>query len=137
MKTIKPIIVLAALMLSGVMTQAQDIIESVKEGDLEKVKTLIETGPQQLNIKDESGRSPLFWAVSQNNLEISYYLISKGADVNAADHLLKTPLHIAATNGYKEIVEILIKQDASLEARDDYGRTPLLLCARERGGPGN
>jgi len=78
-----------------------------------------------VDLKDESGRTPLHYAALRGHKEIAELLIAKGADVNAKDDNGRTPLYEAAFNGGKEIAELLIGKGADVNAMDDDGRTPL------------
>jgi ankyrin repeat protein len=53
------------------------------------------------------GYTPLFWAVTDNNLELVNFLVSRGANVNAQAKEGKTPLSIATESGYDELASFL------------------------------
>ena len=66
-----------------------DLIKMVKDGDLKKVKMLI--NPTNLQITDEDGNSPLHWAVHEGYMDVVKYIISIGADIHATNNNLYTP----------------------------------------------
>jgi ankyrin repeat protein len=57
---------------------------AAQDGDLQRVKELISDG-HPLDIIDEAGKTPLHYAVENENFEVSKSLIEAGADVNAHD----------------------------------------------------
>lgn len=61
--------------------------------------------------------------------ELVDFLVKKGANINARNHLSKTPLLLAVENGFDEIAELLIKKGANIDASSN-GDTPLHLAAR-------
>ena len=80
---------------------------------------------EDVNAKDDYGRTPLHWAAYEKNLEIIQLLIEKGADVNAIDNDGNTPLQSAVNSGNLEIAKLLLKHGAEVNAIDIRGRTPL------------
>ena len=62
-----------------------DLLEYVKEGDLESVKSLLNTNSNLVNQRDEVGATPLHYAVLNGNREIARLLIDRGADINCRD----------------------------------------------------
>ena len=55
------------------------------ENNLEIFKYLIEEKKIDINIKNDSGKTVLFYACANDNLELVKYLVEHGADVNAKD----------------------------------------------------
>ncbi|KAG7402819.1 Ankyrin repeat domain-containing protein 50 [Fusarium oxysporum f. sp. rapae] len=94
--------------------------------------TILERADQAgINIdgKDASGRTPLWWAAAQGNEAIVRLLLDRGAHIEAADDDGWTPLLRAAENGHETIVQLLLDRDAYIEAVDKDGRTPLWRAA--------
>jgi serine/threonine-protein phosphatase 6 regulatory ankyrin repeat subunit B len=61
-----------------------------------------------VNIKNNSGQTPLFIAAAQGNAQVVHALIKKGADVNIQNNEGQTPLFIARRqHGNQEVVTIL------------------------------
>ncbi len=75
------------------------------------------------------GRTPIYEAVKNNRLEITYLLIMAGADVNAITNG-ETPLHQAAKNKNPYITQLLVTAGAKINVVDEeYGNTPLHYAA--------
>jgi ankyrin repeat protein len=85
------------------------------DGDLNKVKELLQKG-FDVNVFDENlSFTPLHYAVKGNHIEVAKYLISVGADVNAhqLEKIGETPLGEVAANCTYEIAELLVKAGAN------------------------
>lgn len=63
------------------------------------VRILIEHGASNINAKGESGFSPLHTAAAYGRANVTEFLISRGANVNAMNDDQMTPLDLAETNG--------------------------------------
>ena len=92
------------------------------------VVTLIAKGAT-LNLTDNSGSTPLHYAVSRNYPSVVAALIAADEKVslNVADALGLTPLHWAVGN--VTIVDSLIEADANVTLKDNFGKTPLHYAA--------
>ena len=92
--------------------------------DLCKVKENIE-------LKDESNRTPLSWAVEHGHEAVVRLLIGRDdVNINAKDKDGWTPLSWAALGGHEAIVRLLIERgDVDINPRTTNGRTPLSLAA--------
>ena len=110
----KHIWLVCRLMLS-LETQASDIdiFTAAEQGNLEAIKELVQENPQLVIAADDREYSPLHNAAYNNHLNIVEYLISQGADVNAASGNGSTPLHGAAYYGHPEIVRELLDRSLS------------------------
>eukprot|EP01089_Gocevia_fonbrunei_P018200 TRINITY_DN6109_c0_g1_i2.p1 TRINITY_DN6109_c0_g1~~TRINITY_DN6109_c0_g1_i2.p1 ORF type:complete len:566 (-),score=58.06 TRINITY_DN6109_c0_g1_i2:11-1549(-) len=60
--------------------------------------------------KDEDAMSALHIAVDQSNINLTNFLISKHAELNAVDKTSCTPLLLAASKGHLQICKILLDQ---------------------------
>jgi len=74
---------------------------------------------------DEDGRTVLYYAIYQNNVDLVQFLIDRGANIEAVDDVGRTLLHCAAYFNFADIVELLVSVGANLSAKDNLGRTPL------------
>jgi ankyrin repeat protein len=97
------------------MTQTED-------GLVELIGSLLKLSPRQINVKDENGKTILFFASQQGYDKLAGYLISHGAQVNVKDRWGFTPLHVAKT---RAVAEVLSRHGAYMEARTNSGFTPL------------
>jgi ankyrin repeat protein len=108
---------------------AQEILEVAKNGDLEKLKTLVEKDNELLKIKDGAGRTALHFAANSGHLDLVKYLLAKGVDINLKSNANTTPLHFAAFSGHLDIVKWLVENHAELEIKNNQMATPLYFAA--------
>jgi ankyrin repeat protein len=101
------------------------------DGDLDKVKELVESG-FDVNVFDKFlSFTPLHYAVKGEHFEVVKYLLSVGADVNAheEERIGETPLGEVAAECSFEMAELLVK----------YGANPIIpgwmqITALDRAG---
>ncbi len=119
----------AARVQTAFGTAAPEIIEAVKSGDLETVRSLV-AGGAEVDAPQGDGATALHWAAHQNDLVAAGLLIGAGADVNAANALGATALWLAAINGSAPMVERLLESGADPSVSLGMGETPLMTAAR-------
>jgi hypothetical protein len=78
-----------------------------------------------VDVKDHSGRTPLFHACQGGHLDVFEYLLSVGADAKAVSDFSATMLHGALGEGNPAIVKALLVMGLDVNARDGHFRTPL------------
>jgi HEAT repeat protein len=98
---------------------------AVAEGNRESIEDLLARGAD-VNAKDETGTTPLFYASSA---EIAELLLSKGADVNVRARGGATPLHAAVMTGSADFVGLLLAKGVDPNLKDGLGNTPLHYAA--------
>ena len=65
--------------LSFIMTNnllSQNINEVAKQGDLYNIKVILQKDKKLINSADESGYTPLHWALIRQNWDLAKFLIS-------------------------------------------------------------
>ena len=105
-----------------------DIWTACREGDLERVRQLIQGG-QNVNIGDSYGDTPLILAAYNGHDQIVRELIRAGADVNGKGNDKQTALHWASSCGYSNVIKTLAEAGANLNVQDVDGMTPLMEAA--------
>lgn len=89
-----------------------------------------------INVKNNSGHTPLFYACNMGYLDTIKILVESGADVNIPTDDLETPLMHVAGNGNFPVIEYLIKKGAHLNEQDKDGHTALIIaCIAGRKSP--
>ena len=103
------------------------IHDAAGNGDLEKVRALLQERPGLVLRKDRNESTPLHYAMlaRKNIREVTELLLANKADVNAKDKDDLTPLHWAASEGHKDVAALLLAHQADVNARTHDGRTPL------------
>ena len=82
------------------------------------------TNKAKINAIDDTGCTPLHWAVTNQYLDCVEYLLSKNANPNIQDSTGRTPLHIAFQHRFTQIIQLLLDARADLSLRDNFGRLP-------------
>jgi ankyrin repeat protein len=99
-------------------------------GRLGATTQLLEAGASLAAVSRNSlANTPLHAAVAGGHVEVSLFLIARGADVDVVDAGRHTPLHIAAEAGYLPVVEALLARGADPHAVDVEDKTPLSRAA--------
>jgi ankyrin repeat protein len=104
------------------------ILKAAYEGDLKKVKEIIENDPNEINVQDSRGFTPLHLAAGKGHIEIVEFLINHGADIELEIFIGDTPLLVAARyarHGQYETIKTLLEHGAKVNHKDKHGRTAL------------
>ncbi len=110
---------------------ASAIHEAAGKGDVERVRQLLASQPELLNLKNQHGRTPLLEATFARQKQVVTFLIQKGADVDASDREGVTPLLAAAFFGELDLVKLLLARGAPANPSGNIlAFSPLHLAAR-------
>jgi len=107
------------------------LLFELKQGFQRYAIEIIKEDPNMdINVRDDSGRTALDYAVIDGYLPVLYHLLSRpGLKVNAQDDAGSTALHLAVSHGYVAGVEALLTHgNINVNAQDKHGRTPLHLA---------
>lgn len=85
---------------------------SARNGDLKRVKELLQVNRDQVNSKDNLGETPLHYAAGNGHKAVAELLLANNGDVNAKDNDGRTPLQWAALKGHKAVVKLLRRHGA-------------------------
>ena len=106
-----------------------ELWEACREGDLERVRQLIQEG-QDVNRGDSYGATPLMEAAGNGHDQVVQELIRAGADVNGKNNIKRTALHRASCRGHSSVIKTLAEAGANLNVLDElWGMTPLMEAA--------
>ena len=99
--------------------------KAAKDGHLEIVQFLLESGADVHPEKAPEGVLPIHFAAMGGNEKIVKLLIASKSDVNLADDDGTTVLHFATLWGNKKVVELLIAKGADINVLSDDGLAPM------------
>ena len=103
-----------------------ELISASKNGDVEKVKTMITKGAD-VNEKDSYGSTAIIYAVKSGNCDCVNILIKSGADTNIRNIEAWTPLLMATKAGNVAIVKTLLDNGTDPNLKGLCGNwTPLM-----------
>jgi ankyrin repeat protein len=125
----KTLILTVLLLLIVIPLAAEDIFTSVRNGDIKKIKSILEKDPGLVNSRDDKDRTPLIQAIFSRQVAVAKLLLEKNADFNLTSKDGFTPLHFAVFTSSKDIVEMLVAKGARLNDKSNsISATPLDLA---------
>lgn len=107
------------------------LFDSIKAGDLETLKPLIESDQSLVNMLNTSGITPLMLAISAGQDPIcDFLLVQPDIDVNLRAHNGFAAIHTAALFGRLHCLEqLLADPHVDINMRSKVGKTPLHMAA--------
>lgn len=87
---------LATHALADGSTDGQALLQALREANVAQAARLIDR-QVNLNARDDTGATPLMWAVQMGDADLTARLLKAGADPNLRDHEGLGPLQIAPT----------------------------------------
>jgi ankyrin repeat protein len=128
-----------ALEAKGISFSPGPFCQAVYFGDKETICLFIEAG-MNVSRPDSAGNTPLIIAAQLNQVDVAYYLIEKGVNINYQNDYkfqkdyfgLKvqgaTALMYAAWAGHRDMVELLLRNGADPLLKNIEGKTSLDLA---------
>jgi len=92
------------------------------------IDRLVQSGID-VNVKNDLGVSPIYFAATKNNIEAIDALIKHGADIHFKLESGESPLHFACEYGLASAIR-LIEAGADMEAQNLEGITPFLAACQ-------
>ncbi len=121
---------LLMLFTSCAFTNEQKLLDAAGNGNLSKVKILVENGTN-INAVDGWSGTPMMYAAASGHTEIVSYLLDKGVNINARYRLGTTAVMCAAQLGHLETTKFLVERGADLSIRETYESKTALDLAKE------
>ncbi|HXG58073.1 MAG TPA: ankyrin repeat domain-containing protein [Thermoanaerobaculia bacterium] len=105
--------------------------EACALGDLDGVQRMLAADSSLLDRRSDDGYPPLGLAIFFRQPEVARYLVSQGADVNAAatNRQRVAPVHAAATVSDSESMRLLLERGADPNARQEMDYAPMHSAA--------
>lgn len=106
------------------------ILAYVENGNIKGLNTLLSDKNNEVNKRYGSReRALLTYAIENRQLEVTDYLLNKGADIEIQDGT-KTPLMFASRYGNTDIVELLLDNGADVNSINDDRNTAFHYAAK-------
>eukprot|EP01063_Lacrimia_lanifica_P004086 TRINITY_DN12282_c0_g1_i1.p1 TRINITY_DN12282_c0_g1~~TRINITY_DN12282_c0_g1_i1.p1 ORF type:complete len:182 (+),score=66.37 TRINITY_DN12282_c0_g1_i1:55-600(+) len=106
---------------------AARLLEAAQEGDVPRVRSLLDQGYSAGVRCPDTGMTALHFAAFKGHPAVAEALLAEGAHVETRDAHRLVPLHHAAVEGHVDVVKVLLEHGADPEASCD-GSTPLHLA---------
>jgi len=119
----------ALTILQEAQNKQEELSYAAGFGDLDQLNQTIQSGAN-INTPDNTGFTPLHWAVQQQNSATMKELLKKGAHVNKIDENGKTPLVVAVIGKNKDIVKKLLEHKADTRITNKDGKTALDIAKK-------
>ena len=97
---------------------------AAQTGDQAQVKVFLSQGID-INVEDDKGNTPLFYAIRDSHDELAQFLIDQGADINYTDKNGYGPLHHAIWYGRAAMVKVLVSRGADVNLMPEKGYSSL------------
>src|SRR5579862_1992880 len=92
--------------------QSQPLQQAAADGQVERVRSLLQMSGVSINDRDASGRTALMLAVLHGHEAVVRALLERGADPNIADAAGSTPLAVAREQNQASMIEALLQAGA-------------------------
>lgn len=127
------VLVLTLVTVPYVRGFEQQLLSYSRRGHVAKVQEVYEAlgFPQDPDVTDQLGRTPLYMAASRGHWEIVRLLCDKSASLDkTCTQLQRTALCVAAKRGHSKVIQILCEAGANKDWPDIWGASPLLYACR-------
>jgi ankyrin repeat protein len=104
---------------------SQEIFDAIRNGDLAKVKELVDRDPSTVKLENQDHDTPLHMAALMDNEEMAKYLIEKGADLDALNGSLYSPLMRAGL----KVAKVLVRNGADINYESANGNGSALTAS--------
>lgn len=94
-------------LLRQYLPSCREIHEAARNGDVLKVKALIDTNPDLVFVREQNGETPLYAAAKSGNKDVVELLLASGADIFAKSSDGVKLSVLANKNGHQEVAELL------------------------------
>jgi ankyrin repeat protein len=104
------------------------LLDSASSGDLLKARRILESDPNIVDCRDNSGQTPLMLAAINSHFHVAEYLLDRGADILALDSFGQDALYQACQYaGNSRIIRLLLGRGCPVDRIVD-GWTPLIAA---------
>lgn len=112
------------IVMRGYSPNEKGFFDAAKKGDI-SVLGLFSEANAYVNLKDETRKTPVYYAAANGKEKAVKFLLLCGADINARDENLKSPLMAAIEAKSYNTAKLLLDVNANVKVSDENGYTPL------------
>jgi len=123
-------LVLAAVTGLSAAGPAPSLVDAVKRGDRDAVRTLLRARGVDVNKAEADGTTALHYAVEADALDLVTQLVRAGANVKQVNRYGIPPITLAAQNGSARVLEALLEAGADPNTKTPAGEPVLMTAAR-------
>lgn len=123
---------IAAALFSG--CSSMKFTKSINEGDEATVKSMLDKGEFGVNDEVGFGKTPIYYALLNDQDDMVRLLLEKGAKVDVRDDEGRCPLTMAAKEGKNELVKAMVKAGGNPDSKGVKGMTALMIYTERSDG---
>ncbi|KAF3770529.1 hypothetical protein M406DRAFT_34416, partial [Cryphonectria parasitica EP155] len=101
------------------------LAKACSNGNYDLVRRRLLERPQDLNLPDYAGNTPLQIAAINGHDEIVQLLVDAGCDIDCVNHDKDTPLLDAVDNGHLDVIKVLLEAGVNPRKANVNGQEPL------------
>ncbi|CAN0317608.1 unnamed protein product, partial [Phaeothamnion confervicola] len=98
-------------------------------GEREKIRQALESHPELINARDNTGWGPIQWATFIGRDDIARWLLARGSDPGYDANHVMGPVHVACAWDQPDALQVLLEKNPDVNARGPGGWTPIFWCA--------
>lgn len=117
------------LRMELVTMQLSDLLQAIRENQIQLVDGILQTHPHWLNEPDQRGSTPLLLSTYYGHLELSQMLLNRQPDIDVQDKAGNTALMGVCFKQHNVIAKQLIEAGADIEIVNHSGANALIYCA--------
>lgn len=102
-----------------------DLADACEDGDITKARRFLQEKPQDLDVADPAGNTPLQCASLNGHVEVVKLLLDAGCNLHCVNNVKDSPLLDAVENGHLEVVKLLLAAGANPKIRNEKGEEPI------------
>ncbi|XP_046554157.1 ankyrin-3-like isoform X2 [Haliotis rubra] len=122
----------SAAMVSPLQHQDTGLHDACKEGNLQRVRGILDQSIADIDKKGKDGMTPVMWAARRGHRDILDLLVKKDANLTLVDIVSNNILHWACRGGNVSMVKHIISmKTVDIKSKGRDGRTPLMYAARK------
>lgn len=101
------------------------LADACEDGDITKARRLLQEKPEDLDVADAAGNTPLQCASLNGHEDVVKLLLGAGCNIHCVNDRKDSPLLDAVENGHLEVVKLLLAAGVNPKVRNEEGEEPI------------